>query len=105
LFFSNQRVVSRKAEWQKREINILTNSIIYGIFRIVSKEVKNLMDYKAFADKIKNKSFDEIVHEGKQKAQKLLEAQGITAVALYISEMMAKSIELSRSSLMKKGTN
>ncbi|MBU0568434.1 hypothetical protein KJ693_07905 [bacterium] len=60
------------------------------------------MDYKAFAEKTKDKTFDEIVHEGKQKAQKLLEDQGITAVALYISEMMAKSIEFSRNPFIEK---
>ena len=61
------------------------------------------MDYKAFAERTKDKTFDEIVHDGKQKAQQLLEDQGITAVALYISEMMVKSVELSRGSLAKKG--
>lgn len=62
------------------------------------------MDYKAFAERTKDKTFDEIVYEGKQKAQKLLEDQGITAVALYISEMMARSIEFSRSSFIEKGS-
>ncbi len=54
------------------------------------------MDYKAFARRTKHKSFDKVVHEGKRKAQELLEDQGVSAMALFISEMMTKSIEVSR---------
>jgi len=61
------------------------------------------MDYKAFAERTKDKTFDEIIHDGKQKAQQLLEDQGITAIALYISEMIVKSIEHSRNPFIEKG--
>lgn len=54
------------------------------------------MDYQAFAERTKGKSFDELVHQGKYKAQRLLEDQGIVALSLYISELLVRSLETAR---------
>ncbi len=54
-----------------------------------------MVDYQAFAERTKDIPFDELVHEGKKEAQRLLEDQGVTAMALYISEMMAHALEMS----------
>ncbi len=55
------------------------------------------MNYKSFAERTKNKTFDELVHEGKRRAHELIEDQGIAALALYIADIMSKNIELLRS--------
>ena len=55
------------------------------------------MNYKSFAERTKNKTFDELVHEGKRRAHELIEDQGIAALALYIADIMSKNIEPLRS--------
>ncbi|MBM3239443.1 hypothetical protein FJZ31_24385 [Candidatus Poribacteria bacterium] len=55
------------------------------------------MNYKSFAERTKDKTFDELVHEGKRRAHELIEDQGIAALALYIADIMSKNIELFRS--------
>jgi hypothetical protein len=55
------------------------------------------MNYKSFAERTKDKTFDELVHEGKRRAHELIEDQGIAALALYIADIMSKNIELLRS--------
>lgn len=51
------------------------------------------MDYKAFAERTKHKTFDELVHEGRHRAQELLEDQGIAALACYIAEIMSEFLK------------
>ncbi len=54
------------------------------------------MDYSKFANKTESQTLEEIVHKGKKNAQRLLEDQGISALAIFISEMMAESVETYR---------
>jgi hypothetical protein len=51
-------------------------------------------DDKSFAERTKDKTFDELVHAGKRRAHELIEGQGIAALALYIADIMSKNIEL-----------
>lgn len=50
------------------------------------------MDYKAFAERTQHKTFDELVHEGKHRAQELLEDQNVAALACYIAEIISQSL-------------
>ena len=54
------------------------------------------MDYNKFTNKTEGQTLEDIVHKSKKNAQKLLEDQGISALAIFISEMMAESIEVYR---------
>ena len=54
------------------------------------------MDYKKFMNKTEGQSLEDIVHKSKKNAQKLLEDQGISALAIFISEMMSDYIETYR---------
>lgn len=56
----------------------------------------NKFDAQKFAERTAGKTFDELLHEGKRDAQKLLDDQGIASMALYLSELMAQSIEAQR---------
>jgi len=60
------------------------------------------MNYKSFAERTKDKTFDELVHEGKRRAHELIEDQGIAVLALYIADTMSKNIELLRSPIYLK---
>jgi len=51
------------------------------------------MDYKKFARRTKEQTLEDSVHESRKKAQKILEGQGIAAVAMYISGMRDRSRE------------
>lgn len=51
------------------------------------------IDSHSYAERTKGKTFDELLHEGKREAQRVLEDQGIASMALYISEIMVQSID------------
>ena len=54
------------------------------------------MDNEDYEKTTEGKTLDEIVHEGRKKALEMLESQGVAAVALYISELLARSIDAER---------
>ena len=54
------------------------------------------MVYAEFEKKTGGKTLEEIVREGRKKTMEMLESQGVAAVALYISEILMKSIESER---------
>ena len=60
------------------------------------------MNYEKFAKRTEEETFESIVHRSRKRAQELLEDQGIAAVALYISEMMARSIGASKKAIPKR---
>ena len=61
------------------------------------------MDYKAFAERTKHKTFDELLHEGKRQAHELLEDQGVAALASYIAEIMPQSLKLNHAAKTDEG--
>ena len=59
------------------------------------------MNSKKFAKRTEGETLEDIVHRSRKRAQEVLEDQGIAAVALTISEMMARSIEASKKVILK----
>ena len=59
------------------------------------------MNYKSFAERTKNKTFDELVHEGKRRAHELIEDQGIAAIDLYITAHEPEELLLSGEDALK----
>lgn len=54
------------------------------------------IDSKSYAERTQEHTFNDLLHEGKQRAYQRLEDQGISSMALYISEMMVQSLEAER---------
>ena len=56
------------------------------------KERTAQYDYLGFAERTKDRSLDELLHEAKHLAQQLIEDQGVAALSIVISDIMANML-------------
>lgn len=64
----------------------------------------NRYDPIGFAERTKDRSLDELLHEAKHLAQQFMEDQGIAALSLVISDIMANILtQVSQQTLVEKG--